>query len=86
MTVFPTPPQLHSVGQWYVSKVTKPTADAENHWVDATGEIATDDDGTLLPTPRLGSVWMALIARSLILPMLQIDEDKYLRAVVTYLD
>ncbi len=66
--------------QWYVSKVSNPDPNAENHWVIATGENPTtntytpagdrvEKDPPFTPDPDA-----------------PVDEDKILRAVVTYLD
>ena len=77
--------------RWYVSKVTNPVADAENHWIAATGagvntatytpfgdcvdekDSPTNTDGRC---PESGQTD----------PEGEVDEGKYLRAVVTYTD
>ena len=35
--------------QWYVSKVTQPLADEDDHWIMATG---SGDDTVLAPSPK----------------------------------
>ena len=62
--------------QWYVSKVTNPVADVDNHWIMATGDNAT----TATYTPTGDTVDTTDEADS------PVDEGKYLRAVVMYLD
>ena len=77
--------------QWYVSKVTNPIANAENHWVLATGEGATTVtytpfgdcvNGKVDPTNTAGSCPYTDQTD----PNAEVDEGKYLRAVVMYTD
>ena len=63
---------------WYVSKVTSPIADAENHWIEATGTGAA----TATYTPagdRVENTTPAIDDAND--PDAPVDEDKYLRAV-----
>ncbi len=68
---------------WYVSKVTNPVADADDHWIAVTGTPTglTTVESTYTPLgKRVDGV------ASPPDPNVAVDEDKYLRAVVTYLD
>ena len=62
---------------WYVSTVTNPIDDADNHWAEVTGTALDQEttsytpDGVRASTPATGTV---------------ADEGKYLRAVVSYTD
>ncbi len=64
---------------WYVSKVTNPVEDVESHWIEV-GTQPTDRTGTSnVYTPVVERVAPGSTATAM-------DEGKYLRAVVTYLD
>ena len=73
--------------RWYVSKVTNPVDDVDDHWIpvgsqpdlDTTNpEISTyTPDGKRVASATLPSTHTSAVA---------VDEGKYLRAVVTYLD
>ena len=65
---------------WYVSKVTDPVADADNHWVVATGGTPT----TAVYTPAGKRVEGENVTPDD--PNVAVDEGKYLRAVVRYTD
>ena len=65
---------------WYVSKVTDPVADADNHWVVATGGTPTTD----VYTPAGKRVEGENVTPDD--PNVAVDEGKYLRAVVRYTD
>ena len=68
---------------WYVSKVSNPVADADDHWIAVTGTPTglTTVESTYTPLgKRVDGV------ASPPDPNVAVDEDKYLRAVVTYLD
>ena len=44
--------RIYTLGwQWYVSKVTGPVADADNHWIAATTRGA-DDEATYEPNGK----------------------------------
>ena len=74
--------------EWYVSKVTNPIADADNHWIPATGDTGdVDDTDARIYTPagdRVEDTEPAIEPDDD--PDRAIDEDKYLRVVVKYLD
>ena len=69
--------------QWYVSKVTNPIDDAENHWIPATGDVDSNDPRIYTPAGDRVENTDPDIDDD---PDREIDEDKYLRAVVKYLD
>ena len=84
---------------WYVSTVTNPVEDAENHWAPATGAVNTGTgDGSLMTayTPRGDCVdgdrgigageGGACPGTGLTDPNRVVDENKKLRAVATYDD
>ena len=60
--------------QWYVSKVEDPVADVEGHWTAATG--AGNDTATYTPAGDRVTDDTST----------EVDEGRYLRAVVRYLD
>ena len=68
--------------QWYVSKVSNPVSDAENHWIVATGDDATAADGGYTPKGKRVEGDNVIQPN----PNVAVDEDKYLRAVATYTD
>ena len=77
--------------QWYVSKVTNPVADADNHWIEATGN--GDDTATYTPfgdcvdpknSPTNTDGRCPYDDQTD--PEAEVDEGKYLRAVVMYTD
>ena len=69
--------------RWYVSKVSNPVADADDHWIAVTGTPTGIETVESTYTPlgkRVAGV------TPLPDPNVAVDEGKYLRAVVTYLD
>ena len=70
--------------QWYVSKVTNPVLDEDDHWIMATGADASATAATSAYEPKGKRV--AGEGRTLPDPNVAVDEGKYLRAVATYLD
>ena len=78
-TVGSSPDEITLGWQWYVSKVSDPDPNAENHWVIATGLNPT----TNTYTPRGDGVATPQATHD---ANEAVDEDKMLRAVLTYLD
>ena len=72
---------------WYVSKVTEPLPDVDDHWIRATGTATTDTADPRISTyiPAGKRVANATLPAG-ITGDVAVDEGKYLRAVVTYLD
>ena len=71
--------------QWYVSKVTSPLADAPRHWIEATGVGA--DGATYTPCgDRVDGLDPAPTDSECGDPGAAVDEDKYLRVMVSYDD
>ena len=73
--------------QWYVSKVTNPLDDQDEHWIVATGADATSVDDTTNSsgyTPKGKRVVGSNVTPPD--PNVAVDEDKYLRVVATYMD
>ena len=75
---------------WYVSKVTEPLPDVDDHWIAVTGPVTADTNS---PPDSKISIYMPVGKRvSGVTADTQnpgnsaVDEGKYLRAVVTYLD
>ena len=80
-TVGPTDSEITLGWQWYVSKVSDPDPNAENHWVIATGQNPATD--TYTPAGDRVDREAEFTPPD---PGTAIDEDKMLRAVVTYLE
>ena len=81
------PEQVTLGWKWYVSKVSNPVADADDHWIEATG-TATDnaDDPKEVTYTPLGERVDGVEPDTQNDSNSAVDEGKYLRAVVTYLD
>ena len=73
---------------WYVSKVTEPLPDVEDHWIPATGAVTADTNSPADPKLSIYTPVGKRVAgvASPPDPNVAVDEGKYLRAVVTYLD
>ena len=72
--------------EWYVSKVTEPLPNVDDHWILATGIEATETDASWSSYTPAGKRVANADAISGITGDVAVDEGKYLRAVVTYLD
>ena len=72
---------------WYLSKVSNPVADVDDHWIAATGPVTADttDPRNSTYTPA-GERVAGASAIDGITGDVAVDEGKYLRAVVKYLD
>lgn len=77
-TVGTSPDDVTLQWTWYVSKVTNPVDDVESHWIEVTTQ----------PTDRTGAsnTYTPVGDRVTVADDSAIDEGKYLRAVVRYLD
>ena len=80
--------KIYTLGwAWYVSKVTEPLPDVDDHWIAATGTVTPDDTDPKNSTYRpAGKRVAGAPAGEVENPNVAVDEGKYLRAVVTYLD
>ena len=70
--------------RWYVSKVTNPILDQNDHWIMATG--GDDDTTTTVTEGHDEAIYIPAGDRVTDTTSTAMDEGKYLRAVATYSD